>query len=135
MSPKKKPEFTTVDEYIALQPEDVRATLEELRKTIKAASPKADEIISYSMPAYRFKGILLWFAAHKNHYGLYVMAKTIKVFKPKLKEYELSKGTIRIPKNKPFPFDLIKEIVIYRVEENLEKALFKEMLKVKKVKK
>jgi uncharacterized protein YdhG (YjbR/CyaY superfamily) len=67
MLPKLKPQFSTVDEYIALQKDlQVRETLEQLRKTIIAAAPNADEIISYQMPAYRFHGILVWFAVAKN---------------------------------------------------------------------
>ena len=135
MRTKQNPEFATVDEYIAAQPEHTRATLNLLRQTIKNAAPKAMEKISWGMPGYRYEGMLCWFAAFKNHYGFYVMADSIKVFKEKLKPYELSKGTIRFPIGKPLPLDLITEMVKYRVDVNLEKAIFKEQIKSKKVKK
>jgi uncharacterized protein YdhG (YjbR/CyaY superfamily) len=133
MPARPKPSFNTVDEYIALQPEHVRAGLEQIRKTIKKVVPKADEVISYGMPGYKFHGMLVWFAAARNHYGLYAMANSVKVFKDKLKKYDCSKGTIRFPIDKPLPLDLIAEIIKFRMEENLEKALLKELAKSKRI--
>ena len=118
-----------VDDYIAKQPEKYRATLELLRKSIKKAAPKAVEAISYQMPAFKFNGILVWYAAYKNHYGFYPMANAVKVFSEKLKTYDCDKGTIRFPVDKPLPLDLITEIVKFRVEENLNKVKSKEVSK------
>ena len=115
----KKP--TSIDQYIAAQPVSVRAGLEKLRITIKKAAPKAEEVISYQMPGFRFHGILVWFAAANDHYGLYPFPKTIDAFRPKLAAYELSKGTIKFPLDKPIPVKLITEIVKFRVSENLKR--------------
>ncbi len=121
-----------VDAYIAAQPESIRATLEKLRQTIIKAAPGAEEVISYQMPAYKFHGMLVWFAAAKNHYGLYPYANTILVFKDKLKPYELSKGTIRLPYDKPVPVKLVTEIIKFRIKINLEKEALKATMKRKK---
>ncbi len=125
MEPKQKTNYTTVDEYIAAQPPGVRAGLKLLRETIKKAAPQAEELISYRIPAFKFHGMLVYYAVFKNHYGLYALANTIKVFGDKLKAYELSKGTIRFPLDEPIPVKLVTEIVKFRVKENLEKAALK----------
>ena len=122
---RQKSDYTTVDEYIAAQPADVRAGLKLLRETIKKAAPQAEELISYQIPAFKFHGMLVYYAVFKNHYGLYALANAIKVFGDKLKAYELSKGTIKFPLDKPIPVKLVTEIVKFRVKENLEKAALK----------
>jgi uncharacterized protein YdhG (YjbR/CyaY superfamily) len=111
-----------VEHYIAQQPAAIQERLEKLRQTIKAAAPDAVEVISYSMPAYKLNGMLLYFAAHKNHIGLYPMAAGIEAFKNELKKYETSKGTVQFPHDKSVPFGLIKKIVKFRVKQNIEKA-------------
>jgi uncharacterized protein YdhG (YjbR/CyaY superfamily) len=116
---------TTIDEYIALQSLQRRAVLEKLRFTIAKAAPQAEEVISYRMPAFKLHGILVYFAAAKNHIGFYPMPKVIDLFKKQLKDYELSKGTIRFPYDKPLPVKLLTEIVKYRVNANLEKSQLK----------
>ena len=73
------------------------------------------------MPAFKLNGILVWFAAFKNHIGFYPKTSAIEAFKKELSGYEISKGTIRFPLNKPVPFDLVKKIVRYRVKQNLGK--------------
>lgn len=113
--------FSTVDEYIALQPPSLREGLTLLRETIRMAAPEAEETISYQMPTFKFHGILVWFAAFKQHYGFFPKARAIEVFKEKLKPYKLSKGTVRFPLNEPLPLDLITEIVKFNREENLQK--------------
>jgi uncharacterized protein YdhG (YjbR/CyaY superfamily) len=128
MQTQTKREFNKVDKYIASQPEHVRPTLELLRKTIKKAAPKAEELISYRIPAFRFHGMLIWYAAFNNHYGIYGFPKTLEIFKDKLKPYELSKGTIRFPIDKPLPLNLITEIIKYRVNENVKKKFLKEKM-------
>jgi uncharacterized protein YdhG (YjbR/CyaY superfamily) len=118
MMPKK--EFKSVDEYIATFPKNVQTILEEVRRTIRDAAPDAKETISYQMPAFKQNGILVWFAAHKNHIGFYPRATAMEAFKEKLSAYEISKGTVKFPLNEPIPFDLIKEVVRFRVKENLD---------------
>jgi uncharacterized protein YdhG (YjbR/CyaY superfamily) len=119
----KAPEkgYKTIDEYIATFPENVQSILKELRETIRDAAPQAEEIISYQMPAFKQNGILVYFAAFKNHVGFFPTSSGIAAFKEELSEYETSKGTVRFPMDKPIPLDLVKKIVRYRVEENLDK--------------
>ena len=113
--------FKTIDEYIAIFPENVQSILEELRQAIKESAPEAEELISYQMPAFKLNGILVWFAAFKNHVGFYPKISAIEAFKEELSGHEVGKGTIRFPLNKPIPLDLVKKIVRYRVKENLGK--------------
>jgi uncharacterized protein YdhG (YjbR/CyaY superfamily) len=119
MEPGK--EFKTVDEYIASFPENVQRILQEMRKVIRDAAPKAEEVISYKMPAFKLNGILVWFAAFKNHVGFFPKMSAIDAFKKELSGCEVSKGTIRFPLDKPIPFDLVRKIVKYRIEENMGK--------------
>jgi uncharacterized protein YdhG (YjbR/CyaY superfamily) len=114
--------YSTIDEYIALFPTDVQKKLNEIRATIKAAAPDAEEKISYQMPAFTLKGILVYFAAYKHHIGFYPTASGIKYFKSEVADYATSKGTIQFPLDKPLPFELIHRIVTYRIQENLAKA-------------
>ncbi len=111
-----------VDDYIASQPENRQATLQKLRELIKTTAPDAAEVISYSMPAYKYHGMLAGFAAAKDHYGLYPWnSSTVDQFKEELQSYSTSKGTICFPTGKPLPVALIKKIVKARMKENLEK--------------
>lgn len=114
--------FTTIDEYIALFPEDVQKKLKELRKVIKAAAPDAVEKISYQMPTFFLEGNLVHFAAYKNHIGFYPAPRGIEAFAEELSIYESSKGTAKFPIDKPLPLDLVSKIVKFRVTENLQKA-------------
>ena len=111
----------SVDEYIKSFPKDIQRMLEELRTTIKDAAPLAEEVISYSMPAYKLHGMLVWFAAHTNHIGFYPRGSGIEEHKKELAGYKLSKGTIQFPIDKPLPFALITKIVKFRVKENRER--------------
>lgn len=111
-----------VDEYLALQPAETFAKLEKLRQTIKKAAPEAEEVISYGMPAYKFHGMLVYFAGYKNHIGFYPTSSGIKAFEKEISAFENSKGTVRFPIEKPLPVGLITKIVKYRVKENLQKA-------------
>ena len=103
-------------------PKNVRSILEGLKKTIKQAAPQAEEVISYNMPAFKFNGMLVWYAAYKEHIGFYPTASPIKVFKDELAGYKTSKGAIQFPIEKAIPTTLIKNIVKFRINENLEKA-------------
>jgi uncharacterized protein YdhG (YjbR/CyaY superfamily) len=113
--------FTTVDEYISLQPSSVKAGLELLRKTIKTAAPGAEEMISYQMPAYKLHGMLAFFSAAKKHYGFYPTASPILAFREKLKPYKTSKGAVRFPLDEPIPVKLVSEMVKWKARENQEK--------------
>jgi uncharacterized protein YdhG (YjbR/CyaY superfamily) len=114
-----------IDEYIAGFPPEVQEKLEKLRATIRKAAPKAEEAIKYMMPTFTLNGNLVHFAAFKNHIGFYPAPKGIEAFKDELAAYELSKGTIRFPLDKPIPYALIGKIVKLRVTQNLEKSAAK----------
>jgi uncharacterized protein YdhG (YjbR/CyaY superfamily) len=108
----------TVDDYLATVPEEARVTLEKLRKTIKAAAPKATEVISYQIPMYKQHGMLVGFAAFRDHCSFFPGAKPIAIHKDELKAYKTSKGTIRFPIGKPLPAALVKKLVKARIAEN-----------------
>jgi uncharacterized protein YdhG (YjbR/CyaY superfamily) len=110
-----------IDEYIRLFPDDIQAPLQSLRQTIREAAPDAKETISYQMPAFKQNGILVYFAAFKKHIGFYPTSSGIEAFREELSAYEGSKGTVRFPIDKPLPLDLVRDIVKFRVQENLEK--------------
>ena len=107
-----------VDDYLAALPEDSRATLKRLRKTIRAAAPKSVEKISYRMPMYSYLGMLVGIAAFKDHCSLFIGPSVIKAHKDLLKRYDTSKGTIRFPIDKPLPVTLVKKLVKARIREN-----------------
>jgi uncharacterized protein YdhG (YjbR/CyaY superfamily) len=109
----------TVDDYLAALPEEKRATLEKVRKAIRAAAPKATETISYQIPTYKQDGSLVAFAAFKDHCSFFPMSyKVIQEHQDELKAYDVSKGTIRFPVNKPLPAGLVKKMVKARMKEN-----------------
>ncbi len=110
-------QYKTVDEYISGFPENVQAILEKLRRVIKESAPEAQETISYGMPAFKLKGNLVYFAAWKNHIGLYGASSAVDAFEKEQSPYEISKGTIRFPLDKPIPFELVAKIVKFRVNE------------------
>ena len=111
-----------VDEYIKQFPENVQASLQKIRNIIKTAAPKAEEVISYMMPAYKFNGMLVYFAGYKNHIGFYAAPTGHEAFKKELAIYKSGKGSVQFPLDKPLPVSLISKIVKYRVAENLEKG-------------
>ncbi len=116
--------FSSVDEYIAAFPKNVQVVLLQIRRVIKDAAPNAEETISYNMPAFKLNGNLVWFGAFKNHIGFYPKRSAIEEFRGKLAGFEISEveGTVRFPLDKPIPLDLIKEMVKFRVAENLADA-------------
>ena len=120
---KKSTRAQTVDDYLAALPEEARATLEKIRKTIKAAAPKATEVISYQIPMYKHHGMLVGFAAFKDHCSFFPGTKALATYKDELKAYKTSKGTIRFPIGKPLPAALVKKLVKARVADN--EAAFK----------
>ena len=107
----------TIDEYIAVQPEAVQPKLRELRRILRAALPEAEERISWSMPTYWKGQNLIHFAASKKHLGLYPGGEATTVFAEELKDYDVSKGTIRLPYDKPLPAELIETIARWRCKE------------------
>lgn len=118
-----------VDSYIAAFPEDVQIILEQVRNAIKSSAPKAEEVISYNMPAFKFHGILVYIAAFKNHIGFYALPSGHKAFEKELSVYKQGKGSVQFPLEKPMPLALIKKMVKFRVKENLEKEEIKKQLK------
>ena len=114
-------QYKTIDEYIKTFPEDVQIILNKIRQTIRKAAPEATEAISYQMPAFKFNGNLVWFAAFKDHIGFYPIPSGMETFKEEASPYVAGKGTLQFPLDKPIPYDLIEKIVNFRAKENLEK--------------
>jgi len=115
-----------IDDYIASFPEDVQEILQKVRTTIRKAAPGAEETISYQIPTFKLNGTyLIYFAGFKNHISLYPAPRGAEEFKKELAAYEGGKGTVRFPLDKRIPFDLIKRIVKYKVQESQEKAKVK----------
>src|SRR2546422_4247731 len=107
-----------IDEYLARVSEPARSTMNKIRATIRsAAPPEAAETISYGMPAFKYKGVLAWFAAFAKHCSLFPTASVIETFKSELKGFATSKGTIQFPTDKPLPAALVKKMVKARVAQ------------------
>lgn len=115
----KKQQYHTIDEYIAQYPGDVQARLGALRQAIRDEAPQAQEKISYGMPAFYLNGNLVYFAVHKNHIGFYPCPSGIENFKDRIAGYEYSKGAVQFPHDKPLPLALVREIVRFRMTENM----------------
>jgi uncharacterized protein YdhG (YjbR/CyaY superfamily) len=117
MATRRKPR--TIDEYLAALSDDQRTALEKLRKVIRAAAPKAEECISYGLPAFRLNGLLVCFGARANHCAFYPMSgSTVAAYEKELKDYDTSKGTIRFQPDKPLPSALVRKLVKARIAEN-----------------
>jgi uncharacterized protein YdhG (YjbR/CyaY superfamily) len=109
----------TVDEYLASMPADMRQALEALRRTIQAAAPEAEEVISYQVPTFKLGRPVVAFGAAKNHCSLYVMsAAVMDARRDELKGYDTTKGTIHFSAGKPLPTALVKKLVKARIREN-----------------
>jgi len=121
--------YATVDEYIAIAEPKVKKALKDIRKTIKTAAPKAEEVISYQIPGYKYHGMLVFFAARKSHISLYPAPWGAESLKEEMSAYEGSKGTIKFPLDKPMPLTLIKKMVKYRLKQNEMKAALKKSIK------
>ena len=122
MMEDNKVKFNSIDEYIGLYPSEIQDILTTLRKVIKESAPEATEKISYQMPTFAMHGNLVHFAAYKKHIGFYPAASGVAAFTDKLVEYKTSKGAIQFPIDKPLPYELIREIVQFRVDENRKRA-------------
>ncbi len=112
----------SIDEYLEAFPVEIREKLEQLRATVKAAAPAAEERISYRMPAFYLHGNLVYFAAFKDHIGFFPTSSGVAAFETELAPYKASKGTVRFPLDAPLPLKLVAKIVRFRAAENLKKA-------------
>jgi uncharacterized protein YdhG (YjbR/CyaY superfamily) len=113
----------STDAYIASFPKEVQQLLKQVRSTIKEAAPKAEELISYGMRAYKLNGRpLVYFAGYEHHIGFYPTPSAILAFKKELSIYKSAKGSVQFPLDKPMPVQLIKKMVKHKVAENLEKT-------------
>ena len=122
--------YESIDEYILKFPPEIQEILKTLKRVIKASAPDAKEKISYQMPTFVLHGNLVHFAAYKNHIGFYPTPSGINAFKNELSGYKGGKGSIQFPIEKPLPYQLISEIVKFRVLENIKIA--EDKLKKKK---
>ena len=119
------------ENYISPFPEEVKSILKEMRKIIKEVAPDAIEGMSYGMPAFKLNGLpLVYFAGYKNHIGFYATPSGHTQFTEALSKYKQGKGSVQFPLDQPIPWDLIKEIVAFRVKENLAKPKKKSLSNV-----
>ena len=118
---RKETKTYDIDKYISGFTKDKQNLLKQLRDIIKKAAPQAQETISYGMPAFKQNGMLVYFAAWKNHMGFYPTSSGIKAFRKDLSTFMVSKGTVQFPLDKPLPKGLVTRIVKFKVKENLEK--------------
>jgi len=116
---------TTVDEYIAAFPPEVQRILQRVRRVARAAAPEAREVISYRMPALKQNGVLVYFAAFKNHIGLYPPITGDADIAKAVAPYAGEKGNLRFPLDEPIPYDLIARITALRLKQDLAKAVLK----------
>jgi uncharacterized protein YdhG (YjbR/CyaY superfamily) len=108
----------TVDEYLARIPEPARTTLSKIRATIRSVvPPETTEVLSYRIPAFKYRGLLVWYAAFSNHCSLFPTNAVIEAFKDELKNYTVAKGTIQFPVDKPLPSALVKRMVKMRLAQ------------------
>ena len=116
------PASKDIDSYIELQPENARLILVQLRQTIKNAVPEAEDLISYQMPAFRYHGMLVWFATFNNHYSIFIRKNVLSHFNEELKSFQLSdsRAAIKIPLDKPVPVQLLTKIIKSGAKANLE---------------
>src|SRR5438093_3429462 len=122
MAMPRRTRAKTIDEYLAALSDDKRSALERLRKTIRSAAPKAEECISYRLPAFRQDGMLVAFGATANHCAFYPMSSTtVEAHKDELKDYDTSKGTIRFQADRPLPAALVRTLVKARIAENRDR--------------
>lgn len=115
-------ETSSIDDYIAGFPTDLQMILQKVRQTIREAAPDAKEKIAYGIPTFTLEGNLVHFAAFKEHIGFYPDPRGIDEFINKLARYRSGKGTIQFPLNEPIPYDLIREVTLWRVSDNLRRA-------------
>ncbi len=127
---ENKTTFNSIDEYILQFSPEVQEILKMFRKIMKEVAPEAEERMSWQMPTFVLHGNLVHFAAHKNHIGFYPAPSGIDAFKQELSGYKGAKGSVQFPLNKPMPYELVRKIVKFRVDENIKIA--EDKLKKKK---
>ena len=113
--------FKDTDEYISVFPEATQKILQQLRNTIKKAAPKAEEVISYNMPAFKQNTVLVYFAGYDNHIGFYPAPSALDAFKKEIAVYKNSKGAVQFPLDAPLPLALVTKMVKFRVAQTQEK--------------
>jgi len=113
---------TTIDEYVSGFPPDVQAILQKIRQTVRKAALAAEEVISYRMPAFKLNGIIVYFAAFKNHIGVYPPVKGDARLEMAVAPYAGPKGNLRFPLDEPIPFMLIRRITQFRLKQNLART-------------
>jgi len=126
------PKASSVQEYFSWFSPEIQEKLQAIRETLKKAVPEATEVISYHMPAIRTSEVLVYYAAMKNHLGLYPTSQPMEAFKKELEEYKTSKGAIQIPYDQELPLKLISDIVIFRKEQAILNAETKALKKKKR---
>lgn len=115
--------FNSVDEYISTFPEDTQKALEEIRATIKATVPAAEEFISYNMPAFKVNGeYFSHFSAWKNHIGMYPIPEGNEAFQKEVQKYKGAKSSLNFPLDEPMPLKFIVKVVKFRIAENLQRV-------------
>ena len=119
---KSTPIPANIDAYISAFPKEIQDVLAQVRSTIQQAAPEASETISYAIPTFVLQGPLVYFAAFKNHIGLYALPSGTAAFQKELAPYKSGKGSVQFPLNQPMPLKLITRIVQFRVAENNAKA-------------
>lgn len=120
---------STVNEYLEALPADVHTLLAGIRKTIRTTAPKAEEVISYGIPGYKYHGMLVFFAAFKNHCSFFPGSSMLEQFGKEAEKYKTSKGTLQFTVEDPLPLSLVKKIVKERMLQNETKAKLKEIKK------
>lgn len=115
----------TVDEYIALFPEEVAQIMNRIRAMVRELVPEATEKISYQMPGYFFHGPLVYFAGYKKHIGFYPTPSGIAAFEDRIQGYKWAKGSVQFPLNQPIPYELIRDMILFKYEENSEQHRYK----------
>lgn len=118
----EQPKPENIDQYIANFPAATQKLLQQVRETIHLAVPDAKEVISYGMPAFKQKGILVYFAGYAKHIGFYPTGSGIEAFKDEFGDYKWSKGAVQFPIDQPMPLDLITRITKFKAERDLEKT-------------
>src|SRR5690606_8007251 len=115
-----KTDFQSIDDYIASRDESEREVLQRIREAVRAGAPEAEEVISYQLPAFKHHGFVIYFGAATKHYSLSFPPPwtVFEQFAGPLADYKVSKSTVQLPKNKPIPYELIRQMAAFRAKEN-----------------
>ncbi|MBS1575815.1 MAG: DUF1801 domain-containing protein [Bacteroidetes bacterium] len=121
--------FKSIADYFSVFPPATRKMLKEMQRIIRSVAPEAEEVISYNMPAFKQEGMLVYYAAYKEHIGFYPTGSGIAAFRHEFAKYKWSKGAVQFPLGQPLPVSLIGRIVKFRLKENLARAKEKKQKK------